>query len=41
VSVKRSEAMAVEDMIAERRRRLALLQEKPSGPVPPPGSEQG
>lgn len=38
LSVKRSEAMAVEDMIAERRRRLALLQEKPSGPVPPTDS---
>ena len=39
LSVKRSEAMAVEDMIAERRRRLALLQEKPSGPGPAPDSE--
>ena len=38
LSVKRSEAMAVDDMIAERRRRLALLQEKPSGPVPPTDS---
>jgi hypothetical protein len=36
VSVKRSEAMAVEDMIAERRRRLALLQQEPSEPQPPP-----
>ena len=32
VSVKRSEAMAVEDMIAARRRRLALLQQQPPGP---------
>jgi hypothetical protein len=29
VSVKRSEAMAVEDMIADRRNRLAQLQENP------------
>jgi hypothetical protein len=36
VSVKRSEAMAIEDMIAQRRRRLALLQQKPSGPTQPP-----
>jgi hypothetical protein len=39
VSIKRSEAMAVEDMIADRRRRLALLQEKPSGPGPAPDSQ--
>ena len=36
VSVKRSEAMAVEDMIAQRRRRLALLQPKPSEPPQSP-----
>ena len=41
LSVKRSEAMAVEDMIAERRRRLALLQEVPSGPPRPPDGELG
>ena len=29
LSVKRSEAMAVEDMIADRRSRLAQLQERP------------
>ena len=32
LSVKRSEAMAIEDMIAQRRRRLALLQQQPPGP---------
>jgi hypothetical protein len=41
VSVKRSEAMAIEDMIAERRRRLALLQPKPSEPTQPPQSPSG
>jgi hypothetical protein len=41
VSVKRSEAMAIEYMIAHRRRRLALLQQKPSRPLPPPQSPSG
>lgn len=36
VSVKRSEAMAIEDMIAQRQRRLALLQPKPSEPTQSP-----